>query len=295
MHIETFFEAISATFCYLVIDENTRKAAIIDSVLGYDQYSGICNTEFADKIIAYVLKHELKIEWILDTHIHADHITAASYLKNKLGGKIAIGAEITKVLDLWIPIFDSESDTAFDGSQFDRLLEDNEVIELGSLKVLVMHTPGHTPACASYLIKNAIFVGDTLFMPDVGTARTDFPGGSALEMYNSVRKILSLPEDTKIYTCHDYPENGRVVSGVSTVKEQISSNIMINAGVSESEYVVMRNNRDKGKPVPKMLLPSIQTNLRAGGFGSKSANGQRYIKIPVNNRLIVGDDFIFPY
>ena len=282
INIKTFFDQDTATFTHIVNDTESTKAAIIDSVLNYDQYSGRTSTRSADQVIEYVQETGLSVEWILETHIHADHITASHYLKEKLGGKIGIGSKIKDVLAFWIPVFNISKDTNLDGSQFDELFEDLEIIKLGDIDIKVLHTPGHTPACCSYLIEDAIFVGDTIFMPDVGTARTDFPGGSAAELYDSVKKILSLPNETRIFMCHDYPSEERNVLSVSTVVEQKEKNILIHDGISKDEYIQTRNKRDKGKAVPKLLLPSIQVNLRAGNFGDLEENNLRYIKIPID-------------
>lgn len=282
IYIKTFFDEDTATFTHIVTDLTTKNTAIIDSVLDYDQYSGRTNTKSADKVISYINEQKFTVEWILDTHIHADHITASHYLKEQLGGKIGIGSRIKDVLALWVPIFNTEKDTDLYGRQFDHLFEDGEIFKLGNVDVKVMHTPGHTPACVSYLIEDSIFVGDTIFMPDIGTARTDFPGGSASAMYESTHKILSLPDKTKIFMCHDYPPEGREISFVTTVKEQKEKNILIHAGISKEEYVKTRNKRDEGKAVPKLLLPSIQANLRNGTFGAPEKNNIRYIKIPID-------------
>jgi glyoxylase-like metal-dependent hydrolase (beta-lactamase superfamily II) len=280
--IKTFFDSDTSTFTHVVSDPSTRKCAIIDSVLDYDQYSGRTKTKSADQVISYITEEKLSAEWILDTHIHADHITASHYLKEKLGGKIGIGTKIKDVLALWVPIFNTNKDTHLDASQFDHLFKDGELFKLGNVDVKVLHTPGHTPACSSYLIEDAIFVGDTIFMPDIGTARTDFPGGSAASLYDSVRKILSLPDETRIFMCHDYPPEGRDVAWLATVKEQKEKNVLLHDGISKEEYVAARNKRDEGKAVPKLLLPSIQANLRAGTFGEPENNNVRYIKIPVD-------------
>lgn len=280
--IKTFFDADTATFTHVVSDPSTQKCAIIDSVLDYDQYSGRTKTHSADQVINYVTQEKLSTEWILDTHIHADHITASHYLKEKLGGKIGIGSRIKEVLAFWVPIFNTSKDTNLDASQFDHLFEDGEIFKLGNIDVKALHTPGHTPACASYLIEDAIFVGDTIFMPDIGTARTDFPGGSAATMYDSVKKILSLPNETRIFLCHDYPPEERDVTWITTVKEQKGKNILLHDGISKEAYITTRNKRDEGKAVPKLLLPSIQANLRTGTFGIQEENKIRYIKIPVD-------------
>lgn len=282
INVKTFFDSETATFTHVVSDSKTNIAAVIDTVLNYDQYSGRTSTKSADEVIMYIKDFSLTLEWILETHIHADHITASHYIKEKLGGKIAIGARIKEVLKLWVPIFNTGKDTELDGSQFDKLFEDGETFKIGSVEAKVMYTPGHTPACATYLIEDSAFVGDTIFMPDIGTARTDFPGGSAQTMFDSVQKILSLPEDTKLYMCHDYPTGDREVTSVITVAEQKYKNILVKSTMTKEEYVKLRNKRDEGKAVPKLLLPSIQTNLRAGTFGEQEENKVNYIKIPVN-------------
>jgi glyoxylase-like metal-dependent hydrolase (beta-lactamase superfamily II) len=280
--IQYFFDKETATFTYLVLDLKTKKSAIIDSVLNYDQYSGRSKTDSADIIVNYIKKNGLTLEWILETHIHADHLSAAHYIKGAIGGKTGIGEKIIQVLDFWVPIFNTANDTPSNGSQFDKLFSDNEIFQLGDTPIKALHTPGHTPACTSYLIEDSLFVGDTLFMPDLGTARTDFPGGSASMMYDSIHRIFSLPDNTKIFVCHDYPPEGRAASYLSTVKEQKERNILINEKITKVDYVDTRNKRDEGKPVPKLLLPAIQTNLRLGDFGNPESNGIHYIKIPIN-------------
>lgn len=279
LKIKAFFDEDTATFSYILANGN--KAAIIDPVLNYDQFAARSSTKSADQIIAYVSEHKLDVAWILETHAHVDHLTAAQYLKTQLGGNIGIGSCITKVLEFWVPIFNTYDDTPLDGSQFDSLFEDNETINLGNLEIKVLHTPGHTPACVSYLIEDAIFVGDTIFMPDVGTTRADFPGGSPEMLYNSINLILSLPNETKIFTCHDYPPSSRKPEYLSTVAQQKEQNILLNSDISKSKYIEIRNQRDKDKPVPKLLLPAIQFNLRSGSFG-KFKQGKQFIKIPVN-------------
>lgn len=282
VNIKTFFDQETATFTHVVSDLSTKKCVIIDSVLDYDQYSGRTKTKSADQVISYINEEKLSVEWILDTHIHADHITASHYLKEELGGKIGIGSKIKDVLELWVPIFNTSKDTSLDGSQFDHLFEDGDTFKLGNIDVKVLHTPGHTPACASYLIEDAIFVGDTLFMPDIGTARTDFPGGSPATLYDSVKKILSLPDETRIFMCHDYPPEGRDTEWLTTVKAQKEKNVLLRDGITKEGYVIARNKRDEGKAVPKLLLPSIQANLKAGTFGAPEENNVQYIKIPVD-------------
>lgn len=282
INIKTFFDSETSTFTHIVNDVTTKKTAIIDPVLNYDQYSGRTSTKSIDQIKTYIIESNLIVEWILDTHIHADHITASQIIKNKLGGKIGIGSKIKDVLSFWVPIFNIANDTDINASQFDCLFEDGEVLKLGDSEIKVIHTPGHTPACCSYLIEDSIFAGDTIFMPDIGTARTDFPGGSAETLYDSIQKILTLPLDTKIYMCHDYPPKEREAEWISTVRNQREKNILVHDGVSKEEYIKIRNKRDMNKAVPKLLLPSIQANLRAGSFGSEEDNNVKYIKIPVD-------------
>jgi glyoxylase-like metal-dependent hydrolase (beta-lactamase superfamily II) len=282
MHIHSFFDAATATFTYVVSDTDTGKCAIIDPVLGYDMYSGRTSTVPADKVLAYVRENGLQVQWLLETHVHADHLSGAQYLKEKLGGKIGIGEHVKEVLAFWIPLFNTRHDTKSDGSQFDHLFKDGETFRIGSIEARVIHTPGHTPACVSYVMGDAVFVGDTLFMPYVGTARTDFPGGSAAALYRSIQSLLALPDSTRIFTCHDYPPEGASEQCVSTVADQKKHNIMVHEGVSEKDYVAARNAKDAGKSVPQLLLPSLQVNLRAGDLGAPEGNGVQYIKIPLN-------------
>lgn len=282
MKIQHFYDKDTATFTYVVSDKATKKCAIIDSVMGYDIYSGKISKAQANLVIDNITKENLKVEWILETHAHADHLTASNYIKEMLGGKIAIGENIKEVIKFWAPIFNTTKDTPLDGSQFDHLFKDQEKFFIGNLEVKVIHTPGHTPACVSYLIGDSVFVGDTIFTPRIGTARTDFPGGSAKTLYNSIQKILSLPNETKIFIGHDYPEKGKEPQFLCTVFEQKKHNILVNENVSEAQYVEVRNKRDFGKVAPKLLLPSIQVNIRAGKFGLAEENGTQYIKVPLN-------------
>lgn len=282
MNIQHFFDEDTSTFSYIVSDPTTKHCALIDSVLNFDMPSGKTSTTSADQLIQYAEEHNLTVEWILETHAHADHLTAAPYLKEKLGGKIGIGEHIKDVLNFWVPLFNVNAVVPTDGSQFDHLFKEGETFTIGSIEVKVMHTPGHTPACLSYLMGDCVFVGDTLFMPYVGTARTDFPGGSAKTLYHSIQKLLALPDETKIYTCHDYPPEGKPVGFLSTVAEQKKSNSMIHEGISEQEYVKARNTKDEGKPVPKLLLPSLQVNIRSGCLPEPEKNGIQYLKFPLN-------------
>lgn len=282
MKIQNFYDKDTATFTYVVSDDATKKCAIIDSVLNYDMNAGKISTNSADSIIAYIAENNLQLDWILETHIHADHLTASSYIKEKIGGKIAIGNKIKEVLDFWVPLFNTSKDTPLNASQFDYLFSDGEKFQIGNLQVQVIHTAGHTPACVSYLIEDAVFVGDTVFLPRMGTARTDFPGGSAKQLYASIQKIFSLPENTKIYVCHDYPESGKEPQFFCTIADQRQNNILINDKISEEEYVALRTKRDSALSVPKLILPAIQINLRAGKLGEPEENGVRYVKIPLN-------------
>lgn len=278
-----FFDEDTATWSYVAWDENhiARPAAIIDSVLDFDLNSGRSATRSADRIAAFVRDNQLLPEWILETHIHADHLTASSYLREKLGGKTAISRHILKVIETWEPVFNSPQDTPRAGCQFDHLFEDEEEFAVGNIKARIFHTPGHTPADTSYLIGDALFAGDAIFLPDVGTGRCDFPGGSAADSYDSTRRIFALPDDTRIFTGHDYPPAGRGPACLSTVGEQKRRNIRAREGIGKEEYVQRREADDAGKPVPGLLLPSIQVNLRAGSFG-EPVNGVKYVKIPVD-------------
>ena len=280
MKIQHFYDQETATFTYIVIDEKTQKCAIIDSVLDFDITSGRASTKQANLIIDYVKTQNLQLEWILETHIHADHLSASQYLKEKLGGKIAIGEKITEVIKFWTPIFNSSQDTKI--TQFDKLFNDNEKFFIGTIEAKIIYTPGHTPACATYLIEDCAFVGDVIFTPQNGTGRTDFPGGSAKDSYDSIQKLLKLPDETRIFVGHDYPVEGQQPQHLCTVLEQKKSNILINEKISEENYILERNQRDIGKKVPKLLLPALQFNMRAGSFGEPENNSTFYIKIPIN-------------
>lgn len=282
MHIETFYDNETATFTYIVIDENTKKCAVIDSVLNYDQFAGKAVTSSADKLVDYIQTNNLKNEWILETHVHADHITAAHYLQTKVGGKIGIGSGIKQVLDMWVPVFEIENDTSLTGEQYDVLFNEGDVFNIGDLAVTVWHTPGHTPACASYLVEGSIFVGDTMFAPHLGTARCDFPGGSAAQLFKTIQRFFTLPDETKVYLCHDYPSEGNEALSCITIKQAKQENVQVRPDTELEEYVKRREARDVTLAVPKLLLPAIQANLRNGQFGESSKNGKQFIKIPVN-------------
>lgn len=282
MKVQSFYDETTGTFSYLIVDEKTRQCAVIDPVLNYDHDSGVVSEKSIDELKAVIAKDDLTVEWILETHAHADHLSGAYYLKQAVGGKIGIGEHIKEVLAHWVPIFDNELDTPLDGSQFDRLFQDGEQFTIGSLSVKVIHTPGHTPGCVSYLIDNKIFVGDTLLPPAIGTARTDFPGGSAEKLYESIQNILSLPENTEVYICHDYPEGDTRPHAMATVAEHKKKNVMVGNGIEKSTYVRTRQEKDSGKAQPVLLLPSLQVNIRAGYLGKASKNQRQYIKIPIN-------------
>jgi glyoxylase-like metal-dependent hydrolase (beta-lactamase superfamily II) len=280
--VHGIFDPATWTVTYVVHNGTGSAAAIIDSVLDYDPKSGRTRTTSADKVIDYVMAQCLKVQWILETHAHADHLSAAPYLKQKLGGKIAIGDQITRVQRVFKGIFNLEPEFRMDGSQFDVLLKDGEAFRIGDLTASVIAVPGHTPACVAYQVGDAVFVGDTMFMPDVGTARCDFPGGDAKTLYASVRKLLSLPTDTRLFMCHDYPPNNRPVAFETTVAEQRAKNIHVHDGISEVQFVEMRTKRDATLEMPVLILPAVQINIRAGELPPKEANGIAYAKIPLN-------------
>ncbi len=280
--VQGFFDPATWTVTYVVYEKEGGACAIIDSVLDYDPKSGRTRTTSADKVVEFVKQKQLKVDWILETHAHADHITAAPYLKQKLGGRTAIGDHITTVQKVFKGIFNLEHGFNTDGAQFDHLLKDDEVFSFGGLSGRTMYVPGHTPACVAYQIGDAVFVGDTMFMPDVGTARCDFPGGDAKTLYKSVKKILSLPEDTRLFMCHDYPPNERPIAFETTVSEQRQKNIHINDSISEAQFVEMRTKRDATLEMPVLILPSVQVNIRAGEMPPKDENGVSYLRIPVN-------------
>lgn len=286
LHIEGHFDPATSTVSYLVLDRTTRQCALLDSVLDYDPKSGRTSTSSADHLIRRVQELGASVQWILETHAHADHLSAAPYLKGKLGGRIAIGEHIRQVQNVFGALFNAGSEFAHDGSQFDHLFADGERFQIGALQARVMHTPGHTPACITYVVEEgdqiAAFVGDTLFMPDYGTARCDFPGGNARTLFHSINKVLSLPPHTRIYLCHDYQPNGRQLQFVTTVAEERSNNIHVRDGISEEEFVAMRTARDATLAMPVLLLPSVQVNMRAGQLPPAEANGMRYLKIPLD-------------
>lgn len=283
MQIKEFFHQDTSTYSYVVADSKTKCCAIIDSVLDYDAASGRTATVAADELVAYVKQQGLTVEWLLETHVHADHLSAAPYLKQQLGGLLAIGEHILEVQEVFGKLFNAGTEFARDGRQFDRLFKDGDVFAIGQLKARVLHTPGHTPACVSYVIEDAVFVGDTLFMPDYGTARCDFPGGDAQTLYQSIQKLFALPDETRMYMCHDYKAPGREeYLFLTTVGDERQNNIHVHQGVSEQEFVTMRTERDAGLSMPRLILPSVQVNMRAGELPPEEDNGVSYLKIPLN-------------
>ena len=281
--IQSFFDQATYTVTYVVHDTATKCAAIIDSVFDFDPASGRTSFESADEVIAYVEEQGLKVEWLLETHAHADHLSAAPYLQEKLGGKIAIGENIQTVQDVFGKLFNAGTEFQRDGSDFDHLFADGDTFKIGNIDVTVMHVPGHTPADIAYVIGDAVFVGDTMFMPDYGSARADFPGGDARQLYRSLRRILELPPTTRLFMCHDYLPVGRTeYVWETTVAEQRKGNIHAHDGVSEDEFVQMRTERDKTLDMPRLILPSVQVNMRAGHLPPAEDNGVRYLKVPLN-------------
>ena len=280
--VHGFFDPATWTVTYVVYEKEGSACAIIDSVLDYDPKSGRTSTQSADQVIAFVREKNLQVQWILETHAHADHLTAAPYLKAQLGGQTAIGDHITVVQRVFKGIFNLEVSFKDDGTQFDRLLQMDETFSIGNLSAKVLYVPGHTPACVAYQMGDAVFVGDTLFMPDVGSARCDFPGGCAKTLYASVQKILSLPENTRLFICHDYPPDDRAVRFETTVAEQRAHNIHLHDGIDEAEFVRMRTARDATLAMPVLILPAVQINIRAGELPPREDNGVSYLKIPLN-------------
>ncbi|WP_342116413.1 MBL fold metallo-hydrolase [Pseudoduganella sp. OTU4001] len=281
-NIQPFFDPATWTITYVVHQQGRPECAIIDSVLDYDHKAGRTSSDSADKVIAFVRSQGLQVQWILETHAHADHLSAAPYLKRELGGRIAVGKEIRQVQQAFKQLFHLEPDFCSDGSQFDHLFEPGEVFSIGGLTCKALHVPGHTPADMAYQIGDAVFVGDTLFMPDVGTARCDFPGGDAHTLYRSVRTLLEMPAATRLFMCHDYPPEGRAPAWETTVGQERQSNIHLHDGVTEAQFVAMRKARDATLPMPVLILPAVQVNIRAGELPPPEANGIRYLKIPLN-------------
>lgn len=280
--VKSFFDPATWTVSHVISAGRNTPCAIIDPVLDYDISSGRTRTDSAQKLVDYIRTENLECEWIIETHAHADHISSAQWLKTELGGKVAIGAKITQVQAIFKRLFNLEESFATDGSQFDHLFEDGETFYIGDIPATAMLVPGHTPADMAYHIGSHLFVGDTLFSPDVGSARCDFPGGSAHDLYQSAQKILALPDTTTIHLCHDYPPAGREAQTCTTLAEQKKSNIHLHDGINESEFVALREKRDSGLKVPNLIIPSVQINIRAGHFPPADSNGTRYLKVPLN-------------
>ena len=278
-----FFDEPTNTFSYVVQDPDSSACAIIDSVLDFDYAAGRTDIRSANQIIAFVREKRLEVAWVLETHVHADHLSAAPYLHDQLGGKTGIGAHIVEVQEIFGKAFNAGTEFARDGSQFDALFKENDTFAIGALEGRVLHTPGHTPACLTYVIGDAAFVGDTLFMPDYGTARCDFPGGDARTLYHSIQKVLSLPEQTRLFLCHDYKAPGReLFQHETSVAEQRKMNVHVHDGISEEEFVKMRTERDATLGMPRLIIPSVQVNMRAGELPPAEDNGQVYLKVPIN-------------
>jgi glyoxylase-like metal-dependent hydrolase (beta-lactamase superfamily II) len=281
--VKAFFDTDTNTISYVVSDPASKQCAIIDSVLDYNANAATTSTASAEQIIDYVRQQGLTVQWLLETHVHADHLSAAPYLQEQLGGTLAIGSDIRTVQNVFAGVFNTGDDFKHDGSQFNQLFSDGDTFMLGEIEVRAIHTPGHTPACMTYLIGDTAFIGDTLFMPDYGTARCDFPGGDAAELYRSVQKIFALPDDTRLFLCHDYlPEGRSEYQWETTVAAQKRDNIHIHAGISEEQFVAMRTSRDAELDMPRLILPSVQVNMRAGHMPLAEDNGIQYLKIPVN-------------
>ena len=281
-NVHAFFDPDTWSLTYIVQDPNSGSCAIVDPVLDYEAASGQTTTESADEVVARVEAENLTVEWILETHVHADHLSAAPYLQKRLGGKIGIGAHIADVQNIFGNLFNAEPEFQRDGSQFNQLFADGDTFAIGGLTITAMHTPGHTPACMTYHIGDSLFVGDTLFMPDFGTARCDFPGGNARALYQSIQRLFTLPPETRIFMCHDYMPNGREMRYETTVGEQKKFNIHLHDGISEEEFVTMRSAKDKTLSMPALMLPSVQVNMRAGELPPPEDNGIRYLKIPLD-------------
>lgn len=281
--VKTFFDGATFTATHVVWDPATKRAAIVDSVLDFDQASGRTHKGSAEAVVAFVASEGLSVDWILETHAHADHLSAAPFLKEKLGGTVVIGADITTVQRTFAGVFNEPASFAQDGSQFDKLMADGEAFSIGTIPAVALHVPGHTPACLAFVIGDAVFVGDTLFMPDYGTARCDFPGGDARTLYRSIRRLMKLPGETRVFLCHDYQAEGRnTYVWETTIAAEREGNIQVHQGVSEEEFVAMREARDATLAMPKLILPSVQVNIRAGHFPEPEANGVSYLKLPLN-------------
>lgn len=280
--VTAFFDEATNTISYVIKDPNSQSCAIVDSVMDIDYAAGRITFDHADAIIAHVKANDLSVEWLLETHVHADHLSAAPYLQEKLGGQIGIGKNITVVQDTFGKVFNEGTEFARDGSQFDRLLDDGDMFAIGDMPVEVIYTPGHTPACLTFVIGNAAFVGDTLFMPDGGSARADFPGGDAGQLYDSIQRVLALPDETRLFMCHDYGPNGREIRWETTVADEKAHNIHVGGGTTREDFIAMREARDATLAMPKLIIPSLQVNMRAGQLPPADEDGKTFLKVPVN-------------
>lgn len=280
--VRHFYDSASSTLTYVVSDSDTGLSAVIDPVLDLDYASGTLSTRSADRVTGYIRDQNLSLRYILETHIHADHLSSAPYIKEQLGGEIVIGSQITTVQQTFGTIFAEGNGFCRDGSQFDFMLSDGDRLKLGDLEICALHVPGHTPACMAYLVGEALFVGDTLFMPDAGTARCDFPGGDARSLFESCQRLLALPDETRVFVCHDYQPGGRDLAFESTVAEQRAHNIHVGEGISADDFVAMRESRDATLDMPALILPSLQVNMRAGNLPPADASGRLFLKVPVN-------------
>jgi glyoxylase-like metal-dependent hydrolase (beta-lactamase superfamily II) len=279
--VDAFFDPATNTISYVVKDPNSNSCAIVDSVMDIDYAAGRITHDSADKIIAHVKKHDLTVEWLIETHVHADHLSAAPYLQEQLGGKIGIGDQITVVQDTFGKIFNEGTEFQRDGSQFDALFKDGDTYKVGTMEAFVIYTPGHTPACMTHVMGDAAFVGDTLFMPDAGSARADFPGGSAETLYDSIQRVLTLPDETRLFMCHDYAPGGREIQWETTVAEEKANNIHVGSGKTKDEFVKFRTERDATLDMPRLIIPSLQVNMRAGDIPT-DRDGNQMLKVPVN-------------
>lgn len=280
--VKAFFDPATNTISYVVKDPDSRACAIVDSVMDIDYAAGRITYDHADEMINYVRANDLTLEWLIESHVHADHLSAAPYIQQKLGGRIGIGKNITIVQDTFGKVFNEGTEFQRDGSQFDRLFEDGDTYEIGTMSAFVMHTPGHTPACMTHVIGDAAFVGDTLFMPDGGSARADFPGGDAGTLYDSIQKVLALPDAMRLFMCHDYGPNGRDIAWETSVADEKTNNIHVGGGTSREEFVRVRTQRDAQLDMPKLIIPSLQVNMRAGELPPKDEDGNQFLKVPVN-------------
>ena len=280
--VTAFFDIPTNTASYVVRDPASKACAVIDSVMDMDYAAGRISYESADEIIAFIRAQGLTLEWLIETHVHADHLSAAPYIQSKLGGKIGIGENIRVVQETFGKVFNEGTEFQRDGSQFDRLFADGDTYQIGSMQAFAMHTPGHTPACMTHVIGDAAFVGDTLFMPDGGSARADFPGGDARTLYRSIKRVLQLPDAMRVFLCHDYGPNGRDIRWETTIGEERAHNIHVANGVSEDEFVALREARDKTLAMPKLIIPSLQINMKAGQLPTPDESGKRFLKVPLN-------------